>query len=224
MLSSWKLLTSTTCSVSGVEASTCALSASPMLPPTATREPPSPSIRPMSVVVVDFPFVPVTAIRRPFSHREASSSSPITGTPFARACSISGCRQDTPGLSTMRSAPESDSTSCPPSSSATPAASNSSAASICGFMSVSTTLAPRRASRCAAATPLRAAPTTTTRSPATLNPSISLPQLQRRQAEERAQDAHDQKASDHLRLTPSDQLEVVVQGGHLEDTLAGQLE
>ena len=39
------------------------------------------SIRPISVVVVDFPFVPVTAITRPVSQRDASSSSPMISTP-----------------------------------------------------------------------------------------------------------------------------------------------
>ena len=61
-----------------------------MFPPTSTRCPPASSIRPASVVVVDFPLVPVMATMRPRSQREASSSSPITGTPAARAASIAG--------------------------------------------------------------------------------------------------------------------------------------
>ena len=65
--------------VSSVESSTCALSARPMFPPTSTRWPPASSIRPVSVVVVDLPFVPVIATTLPRSQREASSSSPITG-------------------------------------------------------------------------------------------------------------------------------------------------
>ena len=36
--SSWKLLVSTTCTVSGVDSDTCALSGAPMLPPTVTSE------------------------------------------------------------------------------------------------------------------------------------------------------------------------------------------
>ena len=51
------------------------------------RNPRASSIRPVSAVVVDFPFVPVIAITRPFSHRDASSTSPITGMPRARAAS-----------------------------------------------------------------------------------------------------------------------------------------
>ncbi len=90
IVSSWKLLASTTCRVSGVDADTCRLSGVPRLPPTVTLNPAAVSIRPASVVVVDFPFVPVIAITRPCSQRDASSSSPITGMPRARAASTSG--------------------------------------------------------------------------------------------------------------------------------------
>ena len=54
---------------------------SPMLPPTSTRLPDASSMRPTSVVVVDLPLVPVIATIGPRSQRDASSSSPITGTP-----------------------------------------------------------------------------------------------------------------------------------------------
>ena len=90
MVSSWKLLASTTCSVSGVDWSTCDDSGTPMLPPTSTVNPDFSSICPVSVVVVDLPFVPVIAMTRPFNHRDASSSSPMTGTPAARAASNTG--------------------------------------------------------------------------------------------------------------------------------------
>ena len=56
-----------------------------MFPPTVTVKPAASRIRPVSAVVVDFPFVPVIAITRPSSHREASSSSPTIGTPRSRA-------------------------------------------------------------------------------------------------------------------------------------------
>ena len=56
-----------------------------MLPPTVTLNPAASSIRPVSAVVVDLPFVPVIAITRPCSQRDASSISPITGTPRSRA-------------------------------------------------------------------------------------------------------------------------------------------
>ena len=61
--------------MSGVDVDTCALSGAPMLPPTVTLNPAASSIRPVSAVVVDLPFVPVIAITRPRSHRDASSIS-----------------------------------------------------------------------------------------------------------------------------------------------------
>ena len=61
-------------------------------------------IRPVSSVVVDLPFVPVIAITRPRSQRDASSTSPITGTPRARAAATTGSSGGTPGLRTTRSA------------------------------------------------------------------------------------------------------------------------
>ena len=76
-----------------------------MLPPTVTRNPACRSIRPVSDVVVDLPFVPVMAITRPFSHLNASSTSPITGTPAALAAAITGISGGTPGLITIRPAP-----------------------------------------------------------------------------------------------------------------------
>jgi hypothetical protein len=82
---------------------------------------------------------------------------------------MTGCAGGTPGLSTIRSAPSSVSRRWPPSSSVTPAARSSASASICSRTSVSVTDAPRRTSSTAAATPLRAAPTTTTFWPATEN-------------------------------------------------------
>src|SRR5262249_36901054 len=79
---------------------TCALSGRPMFPPTVTLKPAVSRIRPVSAVVVDLPFVPVMAITRPCSQRDASSISAITGMPLARAASITGCSVGTPGLTT----------------------------------------------------------------------------------------------------------------------------
>ena len=76
-----------------------------MFPPTSTSAPAAASIRPMSVVVVDFPFVPVTAITRPLVQRHANSSSPMISTPRRRARSNTGWSIGTPGLVTIRSAP-----------------------------------------------------------------------------------------------------------------------
>jgi len=134
-----------------------------MLPPTRTRRPAASSIRPTSVVVVDFPFVPVMATMGPRSHRVASSSSPMTGTPAALALSSSGRSIGTPGLSTIKLALSNEAASCSPSSSSMPASRSSASCGIDGLRSVSVTRAPRLASRRAAATPLLAAPTTSTR-------------------------------------------------------------
>ncbi len=116
---------------SGVERATCALSGTPMFPPTSTCIPAASNIRPINVVVVDLPLVPVTATMRPRSQRDASSSSPITGMSAARAAATSGCAGETPGLSTIKSAPRSVSARWPPSSSCTPA--SRSLMSCCGL-------------------------------------------------------------------------------------------
>ena len=87
MVSSWKLLVSTTCHVDGVDASTCAESGTPMLPPTSTGCPDASIIRPTSVVVVDLPLEPVIAMIGPATNDAANSSSPMTRTPRARAAS-----------------------------------------------------------------------------------------------------------------------------------------
>ena len=77
---------------------TCALSGAPMLPPTVTLKPAASSIRPVSAVVVDLPFVPVIAITRPCSQRDASSISPMTGTPrVARGLRRPAARAARPG-------------------------------------------------------------------------------------------------------------------------------
>src|SRR5215216_5828086 len=195
-----------------------------MLPPTSTSFPAAPSMRPINVVVVDLPLVPVMATIGPFSQREASSSSPIVSTPLPRASSNTGCSSATPGLATIRSACASVEDRCPPSSSSIPRWRNRDASSNEGRTSVSSTRAPLRASSSAAAMPLRAAPTTTTRRPATVNPSTPSPQLERCQAEQRKDDGQDQEARDDLRLAPTDQLEVMVDRRHLEHALAGELE
>src|SRR5678815_4135408 len=197
-----------------------------MFPPTSTPRPDSLNIRPSNVVVVDFPFVPVIATIGPFTHREASSSSPMISAPCCRAASNTGCSVGTPGLTTTRSAFSNVAVVWPPNSSSTPASRSRAPSSTLARLSVSTTRAPRRTSSSAAAMPLRAAPTTTARRPTTENasPPTSSPQLQRCQTEQRKNDRRDQKSRDDLRLAPSEQLEVVVQRCHLEHALAGQLE
>ena len=56
---------------------------------------------PTRVVTVLLPLVPVIITVGQRVKRQPSSSSPITSVPEARACSISGRRWSTPGLSTM---------------------------------------------------------------------------------------------------------------------------
>src|SRR5882672_3026043 len=226
--------------VSGVESATCALRGVPMLPPTTALKPPAVNMRPASVVVVDFPFVPVIATMRPVSQRDASSTSPITGMPALRAAATCGWVSGTPGLNTIKSALSKVSDRCSPSSRAMPASRrrcSSSVRSSLGRRSVSVTRAPRSASSSAAATPLRAPPTTVTFWPSTENGraaplcafcslllSMSLTQLQRRQAEQREDDSQNQKPGDHFRFAPADQLEVMMERRHLEHALAGHLE
>ena len=91
--SSWKLLASTTWIVSSVDSSTCALSAWPMLPPTSTRWPPASSIRPVSVVVVDLPLVPVIATMRPRSQRERARARRSPARPRGARASSAGWRE-----------------------------------------------------------------------------------------------------------------------------------
>src|SRR4051812_42078628 len=193
-----------------------------MFPPTITLNPACSSIRPVSVVVVDLPLVPVIAMIRPASHRDASSTSPITGTPAARAAAITGCSGGTPGLNTMRSASANVAGWCPPSSTTTPSGRSASASGTSTRTSVNVTRPPRAVSNCAAAMPLLAPPTTVTCIPATLN--TRSPQLQRRQAEQRKNDPDDHEPGDDLRLAPADQLEVVMERRHPEHAAAGQLE
>ena len=91
---------------------TCPASSRPPESSTACRcfrrpralNPPASNMRPVSVVVVDLPFVPVIATIRPLSQRDASSISPMTGTPALRAAAIGGWSSGTPGLNTIRSA------------------------------------------------------------------------------------------------------------------------
>ena len=66
------------------------------------RPPAARWIAPISSTVVVLPLVPVTAISSLGSRRQASSSSPITVIPRARAAAISGPRRGTPGLLTTQ--------------------------------------------------------------------------------------------------------------------------
>ena len=81
---------------------------------------PPATISPARVVVVVLPLEPVMATMVLGRNREASSISPITGSPSARACTRGGESTGTPGLTTMRSCPRKVRSPCPPVSTAMP--------------------------------------------------------------------------------------------------------
>ena len=68
-----------------------------MFPPTSVGNPPAAKISPVSVVVVVFPFDPVMATIGPGRNCAASSISPMTASPMARACTSIGASTGTPG-------------------------------------------------------------------------------------------------------------------------------
>src|SRR5882762_604808 len=76
--------------------------------------------------------------------------------------------------------------------------------------------------------PARACPATQTDSPfrsrETLNRNASLPQLQCRQRKQGKNQRGDPKPHDHFRFAPTEQFEMVMDGGHAKDALAAQLE
>ena len=168
------------------------------------------SIRPISVVVVDFPFVPVIgdhAARS--SQRDASSSSPMISTPVApRAVEHRLARAARPGSTTIRSAAgqrrrvvAAELERRRPASRRRSAPSNAVAR-----------LGQHHA-RAPAHEQLRGRDAAARRAdhhhPAPVDrerrrvPTPS-PQLQRRQAEQREDDRDDQEARDDLRLAPAD--------------------
>ena len=108
--SAWKLDTSQTMVAPGSTVPHQRDSGVPTFPASATGSPASRQIAPSSSVVVVFPFVPVTATNRFGRSRQASSSSPSTGTPRSRAATIPGASFGTPGLFTTTAAPSSSST------------------------------------------------------------------------------------------------------------------
>ena len=75
----------------------------PKFPPTATFFPACFRILPISVVTVDFPFVPVTAMIGVLVNRNASSISLIIWIPRLRDSSKNGALIFTPGLRTIKS-------------------------------------------------------------------------------------------------------------------------
>ena len=83
--SSWNDDASQTTSRPGRASPASDVSAVPTLPATATGSPASRWMWPISSVVVVLPFEPVTAMNSLGSSRQASSSSPTTGSPRSRA-------------------------------------------------------------------------------------------------------------------------------------------
>ena len=98
--SSWKEDASQTIVARSSSSPTRPLSAVPTLPATATGRPASRWMCPIHSTVVVLPLVPVTAMNSLGSRRHASSSSPSTGSPRARAAAITGACAGTPGLLT----------------------------------------------------------------------------------------------------------------------------
>jgi hypothetical protein len=125
----------------------------PTFPASATGRPASRQMAPSSSVVVVLPFVPVTATNRFGRSRQASSSSPSTGTPRSRAAAITDASFGTPGLFTTQATPPSSSTPSVPRW-----ASTSSGTS--GVPESTATTSPCALSMRTAAVPDRASPTT----------------------------------------------------------------
>ncbi len=136
-----------------------------MLPPTITGRTWVRSSSPVRVVVVVLPLVPVMARQSASITRQASSSSPMMGTPRARTAVRAGRSSGTPGLTTTSSAPRKASSGWPPAQRATPSRSSARASAVRPSRapeSEASTRVPSRRSRRAAATPLLARPTTAT--------------------------------------------------------------
>src|SRR5256885_5836454 len=133
-----------------------ALAAVPTLPTTACGRPASRQIAPSSATVVVLPLVPVTSNHgRSPSSRQASSSSPSTGTPRSRAAAITGASRGTPGLLTPAPARSSSSSPSAPRRTGKPGVSISGRPA-----STPATSSPRATSARPAASPERASPTT----------------------------------------------------------------
>ena len=169
-VSSWKLDTSHTTRPSAGNASACAESGVPMLPATRTGRGCWASTAPISAVVVVLPLVPVIAIVSASIARQPSSSSPMIGTCRARAAASWAPSGGIPGLTTTSSVPAKAAAVSPvPASRRTPRSASAAASrprAATGFTSVPITSAPAVRRSRAAATPLRASPTTVTRRPA----------------------------------------------------------
>src|SRR5438309_7906182 len=181
----------------------------------------------ISSTVVVFPLVPVTAMNSFASIRQASSSSPSTGTPRSRAAAITGACGGTPGLLTTSRARGSWATPSAPACSSTPAC-RSSALAAGADVSTPITSPPAAASARAAAVPERASPATRKGPSGTGGRGVTRPSPNAlaiyREADRSADRGDDPEAQDDLRLRPGAQLEVVMARSHQEDAFARGLE
>ena len=153
--SAWKLETSHTTVERGWIVATRDDSGVPTLPATSTGRSAARQIAPSSSVVVVLPLVPVTATKGLGSRRQASSSSPSTGSPRSRAAAIAGASAGTPGLLTTSAARSSSSSPSDSRRASTPAGTAGEARS-----AANTGPRPCASSMRAAAAPERASPTT----------------------------------------------------------------
>ena len=140
-----------------------------MFPPTIAGRAVSFRSPKVSAVVVVLPLVPVMAMKSASMTRQPSSSSPMIGTPRALTGAKAGNESGTPGLTTTSSTSANAAAGCPPAHSRQPSSSSCLAAAgsdARGLESDASTRPPSLRTSRAAATPLRASPTTATVRPA----------------------------------------------------------
>src|SRR5258706_3396340 len=206
----------------------------PILPPVCASKPQARRTWPISAVVVDLPFVPVTAMTgavflvAPAGRiaRAKSSMSPITSAPAPRAWRTIGCGagwvSGTPGLRTTARMSLHDQRS----HGSTETPSFATARRIDSLSSQANTLAPPAFSARAAETPDRARPKTPTDFP--LKQSIAIipasAQLQGGEADQRQHHGDDPEADDDCGFAPAELFEMMMDRRHLEDALARGLE
>src|SRR6516225_3791941 len=245
---SWKLDSSAAMTGYGSGSVTASMTGRPTLPAAMLRCPAAVSMAASISTVVVLPLVPVTpshSCRPPPGSagrsRQASSTSPITGMPAAAAAATSGLPGRNPGAVTTRSVPD-GSAGCSVNVTGTPRPANSWAArrlASSSRPSTAVTSAPRAASRRATGGPVIPRPLTKTRSPArrparpgTWASASSGVRIALHREPGHVEDAEagrdeqaaDQPESDHDRgLGPAEQLEVMLERGHLEDPAPGQL-
>src|ERR1700678_1124902 len=203
-------------------------------------------ISPVSVVVVVLPLEPVMARMLPLRNCAASSSSPMTVNPKALTWTSSGVSSGTPGLTTIRSWRRKVSRPWPPDSTMMPCsrrAGISLAKAAAERMSETVTCAPCWRRNRAADRPDLPNPTTRTflpfnsiRTPALIGSiansncgtqrrcgCAALAEFERGECKQCKHQGRNPEADDDFGFAPAEELEVMVQRSHLEDTLLAQL-